>query len=160
MAKRRYGRNITFRLRDDLGGDLQKAAKRAQRSVSEEVEFRLRRSFYDDRFLTHFLGSEIGAEALRLIRGAMAVEGALGDWGADPARAEALRCAINAVIGTLAGLPLDLPAPEHRAAGYQLAALLLSGHRHQLPPELASYVNAVPARGPGEMLLRGKEPHE
>jgi hypothetical protein len=50
-AATRKRNNLTFRTRDDLRGQLEKASAATGRSISEEVEYRLNRSFtYDDAF--------------------------------------------------------------------------------------------------------------
>jgi hypothetical protein len=132
-------KNRTFRIRDRLDAMLEQAAMAAGRSTSEEIEFRLERTFYDDRMAARFLGSDIASEALRLIRGAMVVEGIAGrDWAEDPQSAEAVRVATNAIIAVLANLPLDPPPPEKRVQGLQIAKdlLLRSSKRGELPNEL------------------------
>ncbi len=43
--------NLTFRVRDRIRSILEEAATEAGRSVSEEIEYRVERSFQDDRIL-------------------------------------------------------------------------------------------------------------
>ena len=47
----RLSKNRTFRVRDQLDQQLREAAKDSGRSVSEEIEHRLTRSFMEDRLL-------------------------------------------------------------------------------------------------------------
>lgn len=127
----RLAKNRTFRVRGRLDKMLQKAAGKAGRSVSEEIEFRLERSFYDDRMSAELLGGE-GGELLRMIRAAMV----LGGIDEGPGRAETVRTAVNAIIAAAKGLPLELPAAEGRREGHRFAADLLLAARQPLPPEL------------------------
>jgi len=50
-AAERKRNNLTFRARDQLKADLEKAAAAANRSVSEEIEFRLGQSFQWEKVL-------------------------------------------------------------------------------------------------------------
>jgi hypothetical protein len=50
-AAERKRNNLTFRARDQLKADLEKAAAAANRSVSEEIEFRLGQAFQWERVL-------------------------------------------------------------------------------------------------------------
>lgn len=45
-AGKRKRRNLTFRVRDQMRVDLGRAARAAGRSISEEIEYRLERSFW------------------------------------------------------------------------------------------------------------------
>jgi hypothetical protein len=146
----------SFRIGEKLDAKLQEAATTVGRSISEEIEFRLERSFYDDDMAERFLGSHLAAELLRLIRGVMAFQAMPeGDWSADPERAEEMRSAINVILAVLTNLPVDLPAAdsECRRAGTDLAAYLLarSSMRRMMPPWLANIaieVNRTMLRGP------------
>jgi predicted transcriptional regulator len=51
----RKNRNLTFRSRDDLRDRLDEAARQSQRSISEEIERRLERSFLDQQLMTSAL---------------------------------------------------------------------------------------------------------
>jgi hypothetical protein len=127
---------------------LQEAAAEAGRSVSEEIEYRLERSFFDDRNERRYLGSDVGSEIIRLIRLAMAIEGVSGkEWSEDQRSAENVRVAANLIIAAIANLPVDLPAPEARVAGMQTAAALLakSSVRSRLRSSFWSLVNDLRA---------------
>lgn len=155
MAKKKRGRpprhageklskTRTFRVRGALDETLQEAATKAGRSVSEEIEHRLERSFYDDREARRFLGSEVGSEILRLIRLAMSLEAVTSggnDWSEDVGSSQNVRIAVNAIIATFTGLSIDLPPYDHphRQEGNRLAALLLlkSSAREKMPGSLA-----------------------
>jgi hypothetical protein len=50
-AAQRKRNNMTFRARDQLKADLEKAAEASNRSVSEEIEFRLGQAFQWERVL-------------------------------------------------------------------------------------------------------------
>ena len=50
-AAQRKRNNMTFRARDQLKADLEKAAEASSRSVSEEIEFRLGQAFQWERVL-------------------------------------------------------------------------------------------------------------
>jgi hypothetical protein len=116
-----------------------KAAAKAGRSVSEEIEHRLEVSFLDERRNAQMLGSEVANEALRLIRLAMMNEGVGGKaWNEDPVTAVNLRVAADAIISALAKLPHEFPQPEKRTGGLRMAKLLLlrSSAKGDLPNEI------------------------
>jgi hypothetical protein len=151
MAKRKRGRpprrpdqllrgHRTFRLHEGLDAKLQEASAAIGRSISEEIEFRLERSFYDDQMAERFLGAHLAGELLRLIRGAMAFEAMPeGDWSRDPERADELRWAIHVLLAITMNRPLELPESEAKRTGIDLAAYLLakSSLRGTMPPWLA-----------------------
>jgi hypothetical protein len=116
---------------------LQSSAAHAGRTVSGEIEHRLEESYLRDQMQTEFLGSEKGAEILKLIRLAMVNEGGL-DWGWERHRAENVRVAANAIIAVICRLPLELPPPEKRTKGLLEARHLLrkSFWGRRLPAEL------------------------
>jgi hypothetical protein len=60
-------KNRTFRVRDTLDEQLQEAAEKSGRSVSEEIEHRLERSFSEDQLASAFLGGDHTAELLRAV---------------------------------------------------------------------------------------------
>jgi hypothetical protein len=104
-------KNRTFRVRDRLDEMLEASAKKAGRSVSEEIEHRLEVSFLDERQNAYLLGTDVGAHILRTLRAAMVLEGVSPEWDGDPARAERFRTVANAVIAAFLKLPIDLPSP-------------------------------------------------
>jgi hypothetical protein len=53
----RLSKMRTFRIRPELDGLLQAAASKAGRSVSEEIEYRLDRSFYGDALVDRLINS-------------------------------------------------------------------------------------------------------
>jgi hypothetical protein len=106
---------------------LQEAATAAGRSLSEEIEHRVERSFQDDDQAAAMMGSHVAGEILRLVRTVMVVEG-LGigeDWIENRARAGRVRVAVNAIIAAVAGLPVELPPAEQQAEAIQTARELL-----------------------------------
>jgi hypothetical protein len=128
-------KNRTFRVRARLDESLEEAAAKAGRSTSEEIEYRLERTFLEDRRF----GGAVGNEALLLIQLVMALEGVDGGlWNENPASAETVRTVANFIIAGLAKLPLDLPPPEKRAEAMRLARhyLLRSSVKRELPPEI------------------------
>jgi hypothetical protein len=148
----KLAKNRTFRVRGRLDDNLQAAARRSGKSVSEEIEYRLETSFFSERLMEGILGSDVGSEILRLIRVAMATEGISGcAWSEDPTSAENVRVAANAIISVLAKLPLEFPPPERQQEGLRLAKplLLRSSVRRDLPPELM-FSDLEPLEPPGE----------
>jgi|SRR5262245_52384623 len=111
----------SFRVRPGLDKLLQAEATKASRTVSQEIEHRLERSFHDDRINHARTGSDVGAELLRMFYSVMVLEGVHPDWTGDRDRAENFRIAMNAIIAVMTGLPLELPAPEKRVEGLQTA---------------------------------------
>jgi hypothetical protein len=149
----KLSKNRTFRVRDRLDDNLQTSALSSGRSVSEEIEYRLETSFFDERQLAGILGSDLGSEILRLIRGAMVVEAVGGSWSPNSTAAENIRVAANAVIAVLAKLPLEFPPPEKRLEGLQIAKALLlhSSVRRNLPNEIMfSDLEPLPSELPGD----------
>jgi hypothetical protein len=135
-AGERLSQTRSFRVRGDLDNMLRETAAKAGRSVSEEIEYRLETSYFSDRLQANILGSELGAEILRLIRVAMATEGVSGRaWSEDPTSAENVRVAANAIISVLAKLPLEFPPDEKQVEGLKVAKLLLlkSSAKDDLP---------------------------
>src|SRR5262249_28414833 len=65
---RPLARARAFRLLGELDEQLQTAAAKSKRSVSEEIEYRLSRSFYDDWLAEGFDGDPASAHAIRMIR--------------------------------------------------------------------------------------------
>jgi hypothetical protein len=134
-AGERLTKHRTFRVRGRLDETLQDAAQQSGRSVSEEIEYRLERTFLEDRRF----GGAVGSEVLLLIQLVMALEGVDGRlWNERPDSAETVRTAANFIIAALTKLPLDLPPPEKRAEVMRLAKqmLLRSSARRELPPEI------------------------
>jgi len=133
----------TFRLLGALDKQLQDAAVAAKRSVSEEIEYRLSRSFYDDLLTTGFLGGEVSGDAIRVIRLVMAIESLRGPWNKDWISTQNVRAATDAVLAILAG---QSPDPSKGAAlhwGSALASVLMLARstmwQAALPPELQSF---------------------
>ena len=104
-------RALSFRVRPRLVELLRAAAAEAGRTVSQETEHRVERSFADDRMNAALLGSDIGAEIFRTLRAAMVLEGVTPDWDGNVTKAERFRTVANAVIAAFLKLPLDLPSP-------------------------------------------------
>jgi len=136
-----------------LDQQLQQAADRSKRSISEEIEFRLSRSFYDDALSANFLGGGASADALRLIGLAMAVNSLGGtDWSTDQFSALNVQQAASAIIGALAHLPSESDKGAAWWSSFVASVLLLSSTpsvwRSALPPELSSYAESA------EQMLR------
>jgi hypothetical protein len=149
----RLSQTRSFRVRGGLDDNLQAAARTSGRSVSEEIEHRLEISFLDERRNAHMLGSDVGAEVLRMVRAAMVIEGVAPDWTGDLVRAENFRTTVNAVIASLLGLKIELPPPEKRQEGLRLAKYLLlrSSVRRDLPNEIMfSDLEPLPSELPAD----------
>ena len=66
-AGERRSKNRTFRVRGKLDSNLQIAAQRSGRSVSEEIEFRLEQSFIEERSSIDTLGFAYGSRTAGLV---------------------------------------------------------------------------------------------
>ena len=134
----RLSKHRTFRVRGRLDEMLEKEAAETGRSVSETIERLLEDTFFQRRLISNILGSYVADEILRLIRAAMVIEGVAGDGSGEPARADNMRVAVNAITAVLTGRPLELPPPEQRVEGLRTAKglLLSSSKRRELPPEI------------------------
>jgi hypothetical protein len=121
LGRAPLSKTLSFRVRPRLGELLQKSAAQASRTVSQEIEHRLERSFHDDRIAQAHFGDDVGAELLRMFYSAMVLEGVHPDWTGDPVRAENFRVAMNAIIAVMTGLQLELPPPEKREEGLRTA---------------------------------------
>src|SRR5258707_6025017 len=144
-------KNRTFRVRGELDEQLQAAAAKSKRSVSEEIEYRLSRSFYDDLLAKGFTGDEVSADAIRMIRLVMAIESLGRRWSVAPISTENVLAATDTIIRTLARLPTD-PGKEGAWSSALISTLLIArtpdAWKH-LPPELSSYAEFA-----AKMLLK------
>jgi len=140
LGRAPLSKTLSFRVRPRLAELLQESAAKASRTVSQEIEHRLERSFHDDRIAQAHFGTDVGAELLRMFYSAMIVEGVHPDWTGDRDRAENFRVAMNAIIAVLTGLPLELPPLEKRPEGLETAKqfLLRSSKRGNIPAEIMS----------------------
>jgi hypothetical protein len=125
LGRAPLSKTLSFRVRPRLAELLQKSAAQASRTVSQEIEHRLERSFHDDRIAQAHFGSDVGAELLRMFYSAMVLEGVHPDWTGDPVRAENFRVAMNAIIAVMTGLKLELPHPQERMEGLRTAKQFL-----------------------------------
>jgi hypothetical protein len=136
----RLTKHRTFRVRGRLDEMLEEEAVRSGRSVSETIERMLEDAFFQRRLNANILGSDVADEILRLIRGAMVVEGVAGDWSRDPVKADNMRVAVNAITAALTRRPsLELPPEEKRTEGLLTAKGLLlrsSVRPEDLPREI------------------------
>ena len=143
----------SFRVRPRLDDLLQAAAVEASRTVSQEIEYRLETSFHDERMALALTGSDVGALLLRMFYSGMALEGIYPDWTGDRDRALNFRVAINAIIATCTGLPLEYPPPWQQQEGLRLARQLLlrsSVPMERWPNEVAySELEPLPRELPG-----------
>lgn len=146
----RLSKNRTFRVRGPLDEQLRKSADNSGRSVSEEIEYRLERSFAEDNA---FGGGPVKQMALRMAvafetggRAAAAASGHPGwtsaEWILDPG---CYRTAVFAVIETLLkvypganltdilqlvdGVPLMIASLKSDAASYYLNSRRLGEER-------------------------------
>jgi hypothetical protein len=137
----RLSQTRSFRVRGQIDAQLQEAAAKAGRSVSEEIEHRLERTFQDDHQSRDLMGSHVAGEILRLVRGALFLEGLGlgGDWAENRVRAQRVRVAVDAVVAVVTGLALDdQPSLRDRAEGLSTAKALLlrSSVNRELPSEI------------------------
>lgn len=102
----RLSKNRTFRVRGALDDLLQAASDASGRSVSEEVEYRLDRTFVEDVVRAQIGSGQDNANLNRLLQVALVLA---GNWKGDAKRSEALRIAINYIVARYAGLPLPPP---------------------------------------------------
>src|SRR5215813_9222066 len=112
LGRAPLSKTLSFRVRPRLAELLQESAAKASRTVSQEIEHRLERSFHDDRAAHARTGSDVGAELLRMFYSVMVLEGVHPDWTGDPVRAENFRVAMNAITGAMPGLPRERAARE------------------------------------------------
>jgi len=154
LGRAPLSKTLSFRVRPRLAELLQKSAVKASRTVSQEIEHRLERSFHDDRVAQAHFGSEVGAELLRIFYSAMVLEGVHPDWTRDRDRAENFRVAMNAIIAVFTGLPLELPPPHKRQEGLQTAKQYLL--RSTKEKALSDYMEIILSEL--EDLDRGKAP--
>jgi hypothetical protein len=140
LGRAPLSKTLSFRVRPRLAELLQESATQASRTVSQEIEHRLERTFHDDRMAQAHFGPDVGAELLRMFYSAMAFEGVHPDWMGDRDRAENFRIAVNGIIAGLLGLPLELPPPEKSFEGMETAKqyLLRSSRRGNIPAEIMS----------------------
>jgi hypothetical protein len=144
----------SFRVRPRLDELLRAAAEEASRTVSQEIEHRLELAFLDARRDAHMLGSDIGAEILRMVRAAMVIGAIAPDWAGDPAKAEKFRTVVNGVIASALRLKVELPPPWEQQEGWRLARQLLLGSSipmERWPNEIVySELEPLPSELPGD----------
>jgi hypothetical protein len=145
-----------FRVRPGLDKLLQTAAAKASRTLSQEIEHRVEKSFADERIAQAHFGSDVGAELLRMFYSALALEGIHPDWTGDPVRAENFRVAVNGIIAGLLDLPFELPLPEQWAEGVETARQYL--RRSSKRPEIRFAHFDPTADGDPYKPLAGEEP--
>src|SRR5262249_100735 len=104
---RPLARSRAFRLLGELDHQFPTAAPKSKRSVREEIEYRLSRSFYDGLLAERFGGDPVSADAIRMIRLVMEIESLGRPWSVAPISAENVLAATDTVIRTLAGLAPD-----------------------------------------------------
>jgi hypothetical protein len=140
---RPLARSRAFRLLGTLDEQLQAAAAKSKRSVSEEIEYRLSRSFYDDLLTAGFVGDDASADAIRMIRLVMAIVSLQGPWSENPLSAQNVLVATDTIIRNLARLPPDPSKGREWHWGAVLVETLMLARstmwRAALPPELSSY---------------------
>jgi hypothetical protein len=155
----RLSKNRTFRIRDDLDGTLETAARLSGRSVSEEIEYRLDRSFLGPGNLT----PSKHEDAVRLVNLAMA-EGYGRYWTEPPVifrdpkmahadrefetnrqiEAENVRTALNIIIAAVAKLPAQpRPAAEWPLDGAERAYDLLEAIHVHWPRDLSFLADQI-----------------
>jgi hypothetical protein len=132
-----------FRLLGDLDQQLQDAAAKSKRSISQECEYRLSRSFYDDALAAGYLGDDVSADVIRMLRLVMAIESLRGPWSKDPISAQNVRAAADTIIAILAGLPPDPSKGTSLHWGIALSSILMfarsTAWQAAMPPELQSF---------------------
>jgi hypothetical protein len=102
----RRSRNFTFRGRAELHSNLAEAAKTSRRSISEEIEHRLERSFADDRTIEAALGGQEIYDILRIVAATLHAAGntSAAEGGRlidDPVRYDRAVKAVNHVLEAL-----------------------------------------------------------
>ena len=134
-------KNRTFRVRDDLDGLLETSARLSGRSVSEEIEYRLDRSFIEGRLIPSRT-----EDAIRAVH--LAMDPIIGsNWAAPPfdddqrVAAENVRTAVNIIIAAVANLPVMPPPPDKQnllEGGLENARHLLRQIHVEWPREISS----------------------
>jgi hypothetical protein len=106
------GKSSVFstRITPQLRKAIEKAAKSSGRSVSQEVEHRLSRTFKEDADIVDVFGSRQTYRLMRMMADAVHVgsrDGQPVDWLADPVAFVFARAAINAVLDVVAPSGVD-----------------------------------------------------
>lgn len=96
---------FSSRIRADTKAALEEAAKNSGQSLSQEIEYRLRRSFDEDKGMIERLGGRENYAVLRLIGSVMGVmfnaAGSAGCWLHDPYLFEQLVKTVGVVLQEL-----------------------------------------------------------
>lgn len=95
-------RVLSTRIREDTRAVLEEAARESGRSLSQEIEYRLRRSFDGDRIISEKFGSRQNYAVLRLLAALFDTAPREGrTWLNDPANFDHIRRSIMAVLDAL-----------------------------------------------------------
>jgi hypothetical protein len=91
------GKTTVFstRIRPDTRAALKQSAERSGRSLSQEIEYRLRRSFSEDEKIADVFGSRRNYALMRVIAGLMEIN---TEWTDDPVTFEELARSVNSLL--------------------------------------------------------------
>jgi hypothetical protein len=96
---------LSTRIREDTRKALENAALASGRSLSQEIEYRLRRSFDEDRKLIEVFGSRKNYGILRMISSVMDLSGNLANpektWLEDPYAFEMMKTSVSLVLDAI-----------------------------------------------------------
>ena len=122
---------LSTRIRPDTRKQLVAAAHASGRSLSQEVEHRLRRTFADDVEVTKIFGSPRNYGLMRVIAAIIDTVdlGTAGDWFARPESYDKVAEAVIAVLEALR--PAPAPQGKRKMAGIQT-----SKKYSEMPPEM------------------------
>jgi len=104
-AEERKRNNLTFRARDQLKADLEAAAEYSGRSVSEEIEYRLQRSFVEDEQIANTFGDRRTYRVFQICATATRVlfnpDDESKSWLDDPRLFDSVIETVNRILGAL-----------------------------------------------------------
>lgn len=121
----RLSKTRTFRVRGSLDKQLENSASAAGRSVSEEIEYRLDRSYWDDAFMALVTGAHENTQIVKMIARAVALcEG----WRGNPEKTRDLQDAALIIFAQFSFPEIPPPADfieRFTASGIALADVAL-----------------------------------
>jgi hypothetical protein len=144
---------LSTRIRPDTREHLEGAARVSGRSLSQEIEHRLRRSFVEDEQLAKVFGSRRNFALMRIIASIIeTVEGHRQDWFRSPERYELVERTVGEVLHSLRPISRNATTGTARLSGEKANRIRVE--LHHLIVDMVEAAPSLALQGPrSERLL-------